>query len=106
MCLIRLPLCSFTFGVLQDPAAGLHPATTRTAPVRQQEAFPLAWQAYRGADKAYAAIAARLRAAGASGGRFFLGARPCSLDALLFAHLLHHRSAPVSAPELRREVWL
>lgn len=64
----------------------------------------MSWQAYRGAGKAYAAIAARLRAAGASGGRFFLGERPCSLDALLFAHLLHHRSAPVSAPELRREV--
>lgn len=64
----------------------------------------MSWQAYSGAGKAYAAVAARLRAAGASGRRFFLGSRPCSLDALLFAHLLHHRSAPVSAPELRREV--
>ena len=58
-------------------------------------------QAYSEAGKAYEAIADRLRA---SGGRFFFGARPSSLDALLFGHLLHHRSSPVSAPELHQQV--
>lgn len=58
-------------------------------------------QAYSEAGKAYEAIAERLRA---SGGRFFFGARPSSLDALLFGHLLHHRSSPVSAPELHQQV--
>jgi len=32
-----------------------------------------------------------------------LGRRACSLDARLCAHLLHHRFAPVSPPELRRQ---
>ena len=50
----------------------------------------------------YKALNERLLSSGSSG--FFLGQKPCSLDAMLFAHLLYQQSAPTSAPELRSQV--
>jgi hypothetical protein len=58
-------------------------------------------QAYQGAVEVLAALADKLRA---SPGRFFFGAQPCSLDALLFGHLAFYRHSPVAAPVLRDKV--
>jgi metaxin len=54
--------------------------------------------AYAGASDALLALADRLRA---SGGRFFFGDRPSSLDALLFGHAAFYLHSPIAAPVLR-----
>ena len=58
---------------------------------------------YEGAGKVYAALEEHLRSTSGKGGYFF-GDKPSSLDAAIFAHLVFHHGAPVSAPELRQKV--
>ncbi len=60
-------------------------------------------QVYEEAGKVYAALEDHLRSTSGKGSYFF-GSKPCSLDAAIFAHLVFHHGAPVSAPELRRKV--
>lgn len=52
----------------------------------------------------YEALDEKLRSGGGGGSGFFFGSSPCSLDAVLFSHLLIHTAAPVAAPELRAQV--
>lgn len=67
-------------------------------------------QVYDGVGAVYKALDERLRSSGSgsnsssSAGGFFFGEKPCSLDAVLYAHLLYQQAAPVSAPELRSQV--
>jgi hypothetical protein len=51
--------------------------------------------------QALSAVSDRLRA---SSGRFFFGAQPSSLDALLWGHLAFYAHSPVAAPVLRDKV--
>ena len=57
--------------------------------------------AFAGAGDALGALADRLRA---SGGRFFFGDKPSSLDALLFGHAAFYLLSPIAAPVLRSKV--
>lgn len=64
----------------------------------------LLWlQIYASLEAAYAALAERLN--GSDGGYIF-GAKPSSLDALLYGHLAFHQAAPVSSPEIQHQVSL
>lgn len=56
---------------------------------------------YEQAVEALGALSDRLRA---SAGPYFFGARPSSLDALVFAHLAFYRQSPVAAPALKAKV--
>lgn len=58
-------------------------------------------QVYGDAGAVLAALADKLRA---SPGRFLFGAKPSSLDALLFGHLSFYRTSPVAAPALQEKV--
>ncbi len=58
--------------------------------------------ALRLAARAYQALDAKLAAGG--GSRYFFGDRPSSLDAAVLAHVLFHRTAPVSPQALREEL--
>ncbi len=58
-------------------------------------------QLYSGASTVLSALSDKLRAAH---GPYLMGARPCSLDALLFGHLLFYRSSPSAAPTLKAAV--
>ena len=58
--------------------------------------------ALRLAARAYQALDAKLAAGG--GARYFFGDRPSSLDAAVLAHVLFHRTAPVSPQALREEL--
>lgn len=60
-------------------------------------------QVYEAACEVISALADRLHAAGGSG-RYFFGAKPCSLDALVLGHLMLYRASPVAAPVLHRKV--
>ncbi|CAL8472174.1 g11716 [Coccomyxa elongata] len=60
-------------------------------------------QVYEEAGKVYAALVEHLRSTSGKGSYFF-GSKPSSLDAAIFAHLVFHHGAPVSAPELRRKL--
>ena len=88
-------------GDLPFPLSTLVPASTRRAAARRFATTPRD-KVYDAASAAHAALAARLAAS--PGGGFFFGSSPSSLDALLFAHLGFHASAPVSAPELRESI--
>ncbi|KAI8477124.1 MAG: hypothetical protein J3K34DRAFT_399456 [Monoraphidium minutum] len=57
--------------------------------------------AFADAAAALGALADRLRA---SGGRFFFGNKPSSLDALVFGHVAFYLHSPVAAPVLRSKV--
>ena len=59
-------------------------------------------QMYSDASAAITALADRLRA---SGGAFFFGSRPSSLDALLVGHLIYFRLCPAAPPVLQQKVW-
>ena len=66
-------------------------------------------QVYDNVGAVYKALDERLRSSGSGSsssraGGFFFGNKPCSLDAVLYAHLLYQQAAPVSAPELRSQV--
>lgn len=71
---------------------------------------PDALQVYENVGAVYKAVNERLRSSASSSssrtGGFFFGEKPCSLDAVLYAHLLYQQAAPVSAPELRSQVPL
>jgi metaxin len=56
---------------------------------------------YAGALAALKALTERLRS---SVGRYLMGDTPCSLDALVFGHLLFLRSSPCAAPVLQSAV--
>ena len=62
----------------------------------------LLWlQTYASLEAAYAALAERLNG---SDGDYIFGAKPSSLDALLYGQLAFHQAAPVSSPEIRHQV--
>ena len=64
----------------------------------------LLWlQMYASLEAAYAALAERLNG---SDGDYIFGAKPSSLDALLYGHLAFHQAAPVSSPEIQHQVGL
>lgn len=52
-------------------------------------------------EAAYAALAERLNG---SDGDYIFGAKPSSLDALLYGHLAFHQAAPISSPEIQHQV--
>jgi hypothetical protein len=82
---------------LPFPLSALLPRAARRAARRRFAGVPRE-RVYGDAAAAVAALADRLAS---SPGPFFFGARPCGLDAALYAHLAFHRAAPVAAPELR-----
>ena len=82
---------------LPFPLSALLPRAARRAAGRRFAGVPRE-RIYGDAAAAVAALADRLAS---SPGPFFFGARPCGLDAALYAHLAFHRAAPVAAPELR-----
>lgn len=90
-------------GGLPFPLSRLVPRSTRAAALARF-AHTTRDAVYDAAAAAHAALAARLAARGGDRGAFFFGEQPSSLDALLFAHLSFHASAPVSSPELRESV--
>ncbi|GAX75398.1 hypothetical protein CEUSTIGMA_g2842.t1 [Chlamydomonas eustigma] len=58
-------------------------------------------QIYSEAGDVITALGDRIRA---SQGAFFFGSRPCSLDALVFGHLLYYRLSPAAPPVLKEKV--
>jgi len=90
-------------GGLPFPLSRLVPRAARAAALARF-AHTTRDAVYDAAAAAHVALAARLAARGGDRGAFFFGEKPSSLDALLFAHLSFHASAPVAAPELRESV--
>ena len=58
-------------------------------------------QMYSDAVAALTALGDRLRS---SGGAFFFGSRPSSLDAILAGHLIYYRLCPAAPPILQQKV--
>ena len=92
------PIAKAAYGAdLPFPLNSLLPRSARRAAERRF-AGRARERVYGEAAAAVAALSDRLAS---SPGPFFFGDRPCSLDALLYAHLAFHRAAPVAAPELK-----
>lgn len=89
---------------LPAPLSYLVPRGQRKQVLRnlEQRGSGSAAGALRLAARAYRALDAKLAAGG--GARYFFGDRPSSLDAAVLAHVLFHRTAPVSPQPLREEL--